>query len=164
MTTFLRKFSEKLTKLRLIINKIRDNCVKIEPEEYHSMDEQIIPTKRKHSSIPHYTSKKPNKWGFKNLSKAGSSGIMNNYHIYDLKGYNCGNEKYQYLSKSSQIVDLPGHVKHKVFFGKWFSSCDLLLYLKTEAILAQSVILVLYFQIGIPVALKILTKILLIQD
>ena len=52
MTTFLRKFSEKLTKLRLIISKIRDKCVKTEPEEYHSMDEQIIPTKRKHSSIP----------------------------------------------------------------------------------------------------------------
>lgn len=137
MTTFLRKCSEKLTKLRLIISKIRDKCVKTEPEEYHSMDEQIIPTKRKHSSILHYTSKKPKKWEFKNLSKAGCSGIMYDYHIYDLKGYNCGNEKYQHLSKSSQVVDelcvdLPGHVKHKVFFGMWFSSCDFLLYLKTE--------------------------------
>ena len=105
------------------------------------MYEQIVPTKRKYSSIRRYNSKKPKKLGFKSLFRAGSSGLMCNFHFYGGKGDNCGNEKYQHLPKSSQViaklyVDLPGHIKHDVFLDNWFSSHDLLLYLKKEGTLA----------------------------
>ena len=73
--------------------------------------------------------------------------MMQGFHVYDGKGDNCGIEKYQHLSKSSQVVaklhvELPGHVKHKVFFGSRFSSYDLLLYLKTKGILCVRIICV----------------------
>ena len=50
--------SDKLAKIRPIIEAVRNECVKIEPEEHHSVDEQIIPSKTKFSSIMQYNPKK----------------------------------------------------------------------------------------------------------
>ena len=77
----------------------------MEPEEYHSVDEQIIPSKTKYSSIRQYNPKKPVKWGFKNLVRAGSSGFMYDFHIYEGKAKDL--EKgtpYEHLGKSAQVV------------------------------------------------------------
>jgi hypothetical protein len=52
------------------------------PEENHSVDEQIIPAKTKYSKIRQYNPKKPIKWGFKNIVRAGSSGFMYDFYIY----------------------------------------------------------------------------------
>ena len=56
--------NDKLTKIRPIIDAVRNEFIKLEPEEYHSIDEQIIPCKTKFSSIRQYNPKKPKKWGF----------------------------------------------------------------------------------------------------
>ena len=126
---------DKLAKICPIIDMVQDMCVKIEPEEYHSVDEQIIPTKTKFSSIQQYNPEKPKKWGFKNLVRASASGIMYDFYIYDSKSLNNSSEKFEHLSKSAQVVaklckDLPGGCKHKAFFDNWFTSLDLLHYLK----------------------------------
>ena len=75
--------NDRLTKIRPIVDIVRDQCIEVEPEEYHSVDEQIIPPKTKFSSIRQYNPKKPKKWGFKNLVRAGSSGIMYDFFIYE---------------------------------------------------------------------------------
>ena len=51
--------NDKLFKVRLIITAIRDECVKVEPDEFQAVDEQIIPCKTKRSKIRQYNLKKP---------------------------------------------------------------------------------------------------------
>ena len=43
--------NDKLAKITPIVDIVRNQCIEVEPEEYHSVDEQIIPSKRKFSSI-----------------------------------------------------------------------------------------------------------------
>ena len=50
---------DKLANVRPIINAAREECIKVEPEEYHSVDEQIIPSKTKYSVLRKYNPKKP---------------------------------------------------------------------------------------------------------
>ena len=54
---------DKLFKISPIIEAVRKECMKIEPEEYQSVDEQIIPSKTKHSKIRQYNPKKTHKMG-----------------------------------------------------------------------------------------------------
>ena len=41
--------NDKLFKVRPLLDMVRDNCLKIEPEQCYSIDEQIIPAKTKRS-------------------------------------------------------------------------------------------------------------------
>lgn len=43
--------NDKLAKIKPSIKAVCNECVKVEPEELHSIDEQIIPSKMKFSSI-----------------------------------------------------------------------------------------------------------------
>ena len=72
------KETGKLANIRPMIEAIRIQCVEVEPEEYHSVEEQIIPNQTKPSKVPQYNPKKPRKWGFQNLVRAGASGFMYN--------------------------------------------------------------------------------------
>ena len=131
---------DKLIKVRPLLEAVRNACVLTEPEEYHSVDEQIIPSKTKFTKIRQYNPKKPRKWGFKNLVRAGSSGLMYDFYLYSGKQEN-GDTPYKDLQKSAQVVaklctDLPGNIGHKVFFDNWFTTLELMLYLKRRGILA----------------------------
>ena len=89
--------NDRLAKIRPIVDIVRNQCIEVEAEEYHSVDEQIIPSKTKFSRIQHYNPKKPKKWGFKNLVHAGSSGIMYGFFIYEGKPTtNNGNDNTDY--------------------------------------------------------------------
>ena len=66
----------KLLKIQPVLDYVRNNCILIEPEREHSIDEKIILAKRKYSGICQYNPKKPKKRSFKNDVRAGSSGIM----------------------------------------------------------------------------------------
>ena len=72
---------DKLAKIRPLISMVWDEFVKIEPEEYDSVDEQIIAAKTKYSSNRQYNPKKPKKLGFKNLVRAGISGFMYDFFV-----------------------------------------------------------------------------------
>ena len=112
------------------------------PEECHFVDEQIIPSKTKFSGIRQYNPKKPVKWGFKNLVRAGASGIMYDFYIYAGKNETVEEDvDFTDLQKSAQVVarlcqHLPHHTGHKLFFDNWFTTLDLLIYLKNKGILA----------------------------
>ncbi len=138
--------NDKLAKVRPIISCVRDQCIKIQPEEFHSIDEQIIPSKTKFSQIRQYNPKKPKKWGFKNLVRAGSSGLMYDFFIYEGKGTSTAEDSdYEHLAKSAQVVaklclTLPQHQNHKLFFDNWFTTLELMFYLKEKGILAVGTI------------------------
>ena len=121
---------------------MRKQCLKIIPEESHSVDEQIIPAKTRYSNIRQYNPKKPVKWGFKNMVRAGSSGIMYDFYIYTGKGSTTDvPEDAKDLQKCAQAVakvclTLPTHANHKLFIDNWFTTLDLLLYLKERGIMS----------------------------
>ena len=71
---------DKLFQVSPLPDLVRNNCIKIEPGKSHSIDEQIIPAKTKCSGgIKQYNLRKIHKWGFKNMVRAGQSGIV--YHF-----------------------------------------------------------------------------------
>ena len=76
---------DKLAKICPVISMVRDEFVKVVADEYNSADKQIIPSKKKYSSIRQYNPKKPKKWLFKNLVYAGISGFMYDFFVYDGK-------------------------------------------------------------------------------
>ena len=68
--------TEKLFKIRPILEGIRANCIKLEPEEGQLLDEQLIPGKMKSSGIRQYNPQRPQKWGYKMFVRAGQSGFI----------------------------------------------------------------------------------------
>ena len=72
----------KLYKVQPLLEHVRNNCITIEPEVDHSIDEQVIPAKTSYSGIRQYNPKKPVKWGFKNFVRSGASGIMYDFFLY----------------------------------------------------------------------------------
>ena len=72
----------KLYKIEPVLNMVRENYTKTEPEVNQSIDEQIIPAKTSHSGIRQYNPKKPKKWGFKNFVRAGEGGIRYDFFLY----------------------------------------------------------------------------------
>ncbi len=105
-------------------------------------DEQIIPSKTRYGKIRQYNKKKPNKWGFKNLVRAGASGIIYDFYIYGGKtDADPMTDEFQKLQKSAQVVArlcqfLTNHANHKLIFDNWFSTINLFIYLKQLGILA----------------------------
>ena len=75
----------KLFKIQPVLDHVRQNCLLVKPEVVHSIDEQIILAKTKYSGIRQYNPKKPTKWGFKNFVRAGASGIMYDFFLYQGK-------------------------------------------------------------------------------
>ena len=64
---------------------VRDEFVKIESEEWNSINKQISPLKTRYSSIRQHNRKRSKKWGFQNLVCTGISGFMYDFFIYDEK-------------------------------------------------------------------------------
>ena len=69
-------------KLRSVLDVLQERFLEaVTPEEFHSIDEQIIPFKGRHSS-KQYIPKKPKPWGFKVWVRAGSSGYTYRFELY----------------------------------------------------------------------------------
>lgn len=77
------------------------------------------------------------KWGFENLVRAGASGFM--YDCYVYAGKDEPDREAQVLRKCAQVVtklckDLPSNMRHKLFFNNWFSTLELMQYLKKKGL------------------------------
>ena len=70
-----------LFKVRPVIEKVRENCLKVEPEEHQSIDEQMISFKRR-IGMKQYIKNKPHKWGIKVFTRAGVCGIVYDFEVY----------------------------------------------------------------------------------
>ena len=62
-----------LWKLRPLISSLRNNFLEVTPEEYHAVDEIMVPFKGQ-SIIQQYMPNKPHKWDFKIWGRSGTSG------------------------------------------------------------------------------------------
>lgn len=132
---------DKLFKVRPLIDSLKENFSKIEPEDNNSVDEIMIPFKGR-NSLKQYVKNKPHKWGIKMFARAGVSGIVYDFEIY------VGKETIKNASSlgiSGDIVirlveNLPRNKNFKVFFDNWFTSYDLLVHLKEIGLLATGTV------------------------
>ena len=132
--------NDKLFKFRPLLDMVRDNCLKIEPEQCHSIDEQIIPAKTKRSGgVKQYNTQKIHKWGFKNMVRAGKSGIINNFFLYAEK-HSAGAENFSAEKSVLRLVENnPKNQNCRVYFDNWFSTLALLDKLDSMGILAAAI-------------------------
>lgn len=131
---------DKLFKVRPVIESIRSKCRSLEPEEFNSIDEQMIPSKH-HSSLKQYMPKKPHKWGYKVFTRCGASGMIYDFEVY----FGKGTEQNSKLGVTGDLVIrlcemLPRNKNFKVYFDNFFTSLPLLKVLKREGILALGTI------------------------
>ena len=78
------------------------------------------------------------------MVRAGAGGFMYGFFLYGGKESN-EVTPYSLLQKSVQVVaklcvELPRQVGNKVFFDNWFTTLDLMIYLKKEGLLAVGTI------------------------
>ena len=130
--------TDTLFTIKPIIDMVRQQCINVEPEESHSDDEQIIPSKTKQSKIRQYNLKRNKKWDFKNLVRTGNSGMMYNFCLYAGKDEALETE-YERLQKCSRVVarlrkHLPEHKSHQLFSNNCFTTLPLLQFLKMKGI------------------------------
>lgn len=130
---------DKLFKVRPLLDMVRKNCIKIEPEQYHSIDEQIIPAKTKRSGgVKQYNPKKIHKWGFKNMVRAGRSSIVYDFFMYGGK-HSAGAEKCGAEESVLRLAEeLPKHQNYQLFFDNWFSTLPLMIKLHSMGILTSA--------------------------
>lgn len=131
---------DKLYKVRPLLDCLSNYMKTLEPEEYQAVDEQIIPFKGR-NHLKQYVKNKPHKWGYKVFMRAGSSGLMYDFRIYEGRG-TCEEVG---LGFSGDIVmalcqTIPEGKNFKIFFDNWFSSLQLSIALKEKGILSLGTI------------------------
>ncbi|XP_031346858.1 uncharacterized protein LOC116173496 [Photinus pyralis] len=132
--------TDKLKKLRPFLDKLQKNFLSAtEPEEYQAIDEQIVPLKGR-LSIKQYLPKKPKKWGVKLWVRAGVSGYMYRFEVY--QGAGGGREAISDFGACGDVIrrlsDDIQHKNHKLFFDHLFCSVPLLQELKQRKIWATA--------------------------
>lgn len=143
--TKMKKKSEQgydpLFKVRPILDHVRKNCLKTEPEEHSSVDEVMVPFKGR-LEIKQYIKNKPTKWGIKIFSIAGASGLTYDFLVYIGKGTVDNNRGIGIGGEVVlKLVDfLPKDKNYKVTFDNWFCGLPLLSELKKIGILATGTI------------------------
>ncbi|CAM4362736.1 unnamed protein product [Leuciscus chuanchicus] len=123
--------ADKLFKIRPVLDALKTTFNSaVDPEEFQSIDEQIIPFKGR-LSLKQYIPKKPKPWGLKVWVRAGSSGYMYRFEVY--QGL-AGRGQISQLGMAADVVlrlcDDIQHKNHKVFFDNFFSTIPLLVALQ----------------------------------
>lgn len=127
--------ADKLFKIRPVLESLKKSFHSaVDPEEFQSIDEQIIPFKGK-LSIKQYIPKKPKPWGVKVWVRAGTSGYMYRFEVY--QGAARRGEISQMGLAPDVIMRLCDDIKqknHKVFFDNFFCTIPLLVALQQHGI------------------------------
>lgn len=126
---------DKLWKLRPWLEGLKDSLRKLPQEEHSAVDEVMIPFKGR-SSCKQYMKNKPHKWGFKLWGRAGATGTLYEFEIY--QGASLEHENTD-LTKSSDVVrrltsNIPDNQNFKVFADNYFTSLPLVEQLKERNI------------------------------
>lgn len=135
--------SDRLFKIRPIVDKLNETFSGVPMEEYLCVDEQICSTKAR-SNLKRYNPKKPHKWGYKIYVLSGVSGFA--YKIEPETGSeNIVLNGEPDLGASSNVVvrmarGIPRHQNYRLYFDNYFTSLPLLEYLAKEGILSLGTI------------------------
>jgi hypothetical protein len=121
--------SDKLWKLRPILDMLRNQCRLITPEEHQSIDEMMVPYKGRYSQIRQYIKGKPNPWGFKIWGRCSASGLLHDFDVYQGKS---GQRSTYDLGVGGDIViqlceTLEKQKGYKIYADNLFSSMHLML-------------------------------------
>lgn len=128
--------SDKLQKLRPVIDSLSRKFLSIPMEEKLSVDEQICATKARHH-LKNYLPLKPHKWGYKLFVLCGVSGFAYKFEIYTGTENNSTNRPPNEpdLGASSNVVvrlasDIPRNCFYKLYFDNYYTSLPLISYLQ----------------------------------
>lgn len=128
-------------KVRPVLEMVRQNCIRLESENRHSIDEMMIPYKgTKAGSRRQYVKNKPKKWGYKMFVRSGVSGIVNDFLMYGgedtFRGYSFTTEEEQLGMSGKVVVALCKSIQNLqcqiVYFDNFFCSLELILWLRDE--------------------------------
>ena len=141
---------DKLVKIKPIMEAVRDECVKIEPELVSECGWANNSFKKQIYQDQQYHPKKTRKWDFKNLVRAGSKGFIYNFYFYSGREEVNEDSGYSHLQKSAQIVTMlgvPRHQGYMCYFDNWFSKLELFIYfgwIENVHILCQQLFRIFY--------------------
>ena len=69
--------------MRLLLDLVGNNCIKVDPQQFHSMHEQVMPAKTKRNGgVKQHNPKNIHKLSFKNMVRAGQSGMIYDFFMY----------------------------------------------------------------------------------
>uniref|UniRef100_A0A3B4WCX6 PiggyBac transposable element-derived protein 3-like n=1 Tax=Seriola lalandi dorsalis TaxID=1841481 RepID=A0A3B4WCX6_SERLL len=122
-----RQEGDKCWKIRPWLDMFRKQCLEITPEEYNSIDEQMVSFRGTRSPIRQYVKSKPHPWGFKIWARCTSTGILCDFQVYE-----GGTGKRTTFGMGGDVVlklceTLPPGQNYKVFADNLFSSAPLVL-------------------------------------
>lgn len=128
--------TDKAIRIRPILDKLHETFhAAVDSEECHSVDEMMIPFKGR-SSLKQYLPKKPKRWGYKMWVRAGISGYVYCFELY--QGAHGGRADISDCGAVGDVVirlchDLHGK-NHKVYADNLFSSIPLVQKLRDKDI------------------------------
>ncbi|XP_045107338.1 piggyBac transposable element-derived protein 3-like [Portunus trituberculatus] len=130
--------TDKLCKVRMLVDHLKQEFRKVPMIEHLSIDEQIVPFKGV-SSMKQYNPKKPSKWGYKIFVLADDKGYVYDFRPYTGKIDPVDKNDVPDLGPSANAVlhlaeVIPYHKNHKLYFDNWFNSLPLVEYLATKGI------------------------------
>ena len=125
---------DKLWKIRPWLSALRSQFLNIPAEEFNSVDEIMVPFKGK-SSIKQYIRGKPNPWGFKLWGRAGASGVLYDFDVYQGRA---GRQAENSIGVGGDVVlqmcgSLPEGKNYKIFADNFFTSMPLLSKLREKS-------------------------------
>ena len=116
---------DKLWKIRPFLTEMRENCLSLTPDEHCAVDEMMCKYRGTTSQVRQYIKGKPHLWGFKIWGRAGPSGIL-----YDFDVYQGGSGERTALGQGGDVImkltsTLPEHKNHKIYADNLFTSVPL---------------------------------------
>lgn len=126
-----------------VVKAVRKRCLELQPEEYNSVDEQMIPFTGR-APAKQFVKNKPNPVGIKNFVICGKSGKAHDFELYQGKGTGIS-EEHKSLGLGASVVlrlaeNIPRFSNYKVCFDNYFTGFPLIRELQKHGILSLGVI------------------------
>ena len=132
--------SDKLYKIRPILDHLNQRCLSVPMCERLSIDEQMCATKARHH-MKMYLKDKPHKWGYKLFVLCGDMGFAHKFEIYSGQE---NDPKFRVdeepdIGASANVVvrlsrEVPRHQNYKLYFDRYYTSLDLAVHLFNNGI------------------------------
>lgn len=132
--------SDKLYKIRPILDYLNQRCLSVPMGERLSIDEQMCATKARHH-MKMYMKDKPHKWGYKLFVLCGDMGFAHKFEIYSGQE---NDPKFRAdeepdIGASGNVVvrlsrEVPRDQNYKLYFDRYYTSLDLAMYLFRQGI------------------------------
>lgn len=126
-----------------VVKAVRKRCLELQPEEYNSVDEQMIPFTGR-APAKQFVKNKPNPVGIKNFVICGKSGKAHDFELYQGKGTGISEEHKSFGLGASVVLrlaeNIPRFSNYKVCFDNYFTGFPLIRELQKHGILSLGVI------------------------